>query len=93
MTSQKDYIRELSNDDIETLSATVSVNVESDTHKCMTLSSFVPNHPQRYDLETKLNGVIHDIKGMVETVNDRRTYGKVTGVNEFVIEVYGRHTK
>ena len=93
MTSQKDYIRELTNDDIETLSPTVTVNVESDNHKCLTLSSFVPDHPQRYDLKTKLNGVINDIKGLIETVNDRRIYGKVTGINELVISVYGRNTK
>ena len=93
MKSQKDYIRKLSNDDIETLSATVSVNVDSDNHKCLTLSSHVPDHPQRHDLETKLNGVIHDIKGLIETVNDRRIYGNVININEFIISVYGRNTK
>ena len=93
MTSQKDYIRKLSNDDIETLSVDVNVNVESDSHKCLSLSSLVPYHPQRYDLETKLNGVIHDIKGLIETVNDRRIYGNVININDFTISVYGRNTK
>ena len=93
LTGQKDYIREVSNDDIENLSATVSVNVESNNHKCITLCSFVPDHPQRYDLETKLNGVIHDFKNMIQGVNDRGIYGKVISINEFIISVYGRNTR
>ena len=52
-----------------------------------------PDHPQRYDLETKLNGVIHDIKSLIEAVNDRRIYGNVISINEFTISVYGRNTK